>query len=118
MKYGHIGHIGHINHIGHIKTMRRLYPRQIQDKLYLSRLLEAYLQALQDSPLQIYLKALSWESQIPERVFHRLMDLHRNPEDAANVEAADFHILFSNIMFRYPTVKLWLQDNDELFIEM
>ena len=98
--------------------MRRLYPRQIQDKFYLSRLLERYLQALQESPLQVQLKALSWESQIPENIFQRLMDLQRNPADAPNINAEDFHILFSNIMFRFPTVKLWLQDDGELFIEM
>lgn len=98
--------------------MRRLYPRQIQDILYLSRLLELYLQALRESPLQVQVKTLSWESQIPESIFHRLTELHRNPADAAQINAEDFHILFSNIMFRYPTVKLWLQDDGELFIEM
>ncbi len=98
--------------------MRRLYPRRIQDKFYLSRLLELYLHALQSSPLQIHLKALSWDSQIPEDIFHRLMDLHRNPADAPNINAEDLHIVFSNIMFRFPTVKLWLQDDGEVFIEM
>ena len=98
--------------------MRRLYPRRIQDKIFLSRLLERYLQELQDSPMQVELKTLSWESQIPEAVFQRLTGLHRQPADAANIEAEDFHILFSNIMFRYPTVKLWLQPDGEVFIEL
>ena len=98
--------------------MRRLYPRQIQDKFYLSRLLELYLTTLRESPLQVQLKALSWDSQIPEDIFHRLMALHRNPLDAPNINAEDFHILFSNIMFRFPTVRLWLQDDGEVFIEM
>lgn len=98
--------------------MRRLYPRRIQNILYLSRLLEAYLQALRESPLQVQVKTLSWESQIPESIFYRLRDLHRNPADATHINAEDFHILFSNIMFRFPTVKLWLQDDGGLFIEM
>ncbi len=98
--------------------MRRLHPRQIQDTCYLSGLLEKYLQALQESPLQLQLKTLSWESQIPENIFRRLMDLQHNPADAANIRAEDFHVLFSNIMFRFPTVKLWLQDDGQLFIEM
>ncbi len=98
--------------------MRRLYPQRIQDKFYLSRLLEFYLATLKSSPLQIQLKALSWDSQIPENIFHRLMDLHRNPADTPNINAEDFHILFSNIMFRFPTVRLWLQDDGEIFIEM
>lgn len=98
--------------------MRRLYPRQIQDNFYLSHLLELYIHTLQASPMQVQLKALSWDSQIPENIFHRLMNLHRNPSDAPNINAEDFHILFSNIMFRFPTVRLWLQDNGEVFIEM
>ncbi|MEO6758928.1 MAG: hypothetical protein ABIO24_05695 [Saprospiraceae bacterium] len=98
--------------------MRRLYPRSIQDKFFLSRLLEQYLLALQNSPLQVELKTLSWESQIPEGVFQRLTGLHRHPADAANIKAEDFHILFSNIMFRYPTVKLWLQPDGDVFIEL
>ena len=98
--------------------MRRLYPQRVQDKFYLSRLLELYLQTLQTCPLQVQLKALSWDTQIPEAIFHRLLNLHRNPSDAPNINAEDFHILFSNIMFRFPTVRLWLQDDGEIFIEM
>lgn len=98
--------------------MKRLFPRQIQDKFYLSRLLEQYLTTLAESPLQVRLKALSYDAQIPESVFQRLMDLHRNPEDAPNINADDFHILFANVMFRYPTVKMWLQEDGTVFIEM
>ncbi len=98
--------------------MRRLYPRHIQNTRYLSRLLEQYLQALAESPLQLQLKNLSWESQIPESIFHRLMDLQHNPADAGIIQPADFHVVFANIMFRYPTVKLWLQKDGEIFIEM
>ncbi len=86
--------------------------------MFLSRLLEQYLAALEQSPMQVRLKALAYDSQIPESVFQRLVLLHRNPEDALNINAEDFHILFSNILFRYPTVKMWLLDDGSVFIEM
>lgn len=86
--------------------------------MFLSRLLEQYLAALEQSPMQVRLKALAYDSQIPESVFQRLVLLHRNPEDSLNINAEDFHILFSNILFRYPTVKMWLLDDGSVFIEM
>ncbi len=98
--------------------MKRIYPRQIKDKFYLSRLLEQYLTTLEESPMQVRLRALAYNSGIPESIFRRLMNLHNNPEDAPNINAEDYHILFSNIMFRYPTVKMWLQDDGEVFFEM
>ena len=98
--------------------MKRIYPRQIKDKFYLSRLLGQYLTTLEESPMQVRLRALAYNSQIPESIFRRLMNLHNNPEDAPNINAEDYHILFSNIMFRYPTVKMWLQDDGEVFFEM
>ena len=98
--------------------MKRIYPRRIQDKYYLSRLLELYLTTLEKSPMQVTLRALAYNSQIPESIFRRLMNLHRDPADAPNINAEDYHILFSNIMFRYPTVKMWLQDDGEVFFEM
>ncbi len=98
--------------------MKRIHPRRIHDKFHLSRLLDRYLHALEHSPLGITLRALSYDAGIPESVFRRLAGLHRNPEDAANMEAADFHILFSNIMFRFPTVQIWLQRDGDFFFEM
>jgi len=98
--------------------MKRIYPRRIQDKYYLSRLLELYLTTLEKSPMQVTLRALAYNSQIPESIFRRLMNLHRDPADAPNINAEDYHILFSNIMFRYPTVKMWLQDDGAVFFEM
>lgn len=98
--------------------MKRIYPRRIQDKFYLSRLLEKYLSTLNESPMQVTLRSLAYNSQIPEPIFRRLMNLHHDPADASNINAEDYHILFSNIMFRYPTVKMWLQDDGEVFFEM
>jgi hypothetical protein len=98
--------------------MKRLRPSNLQDKIFLSQLLELYLQTLINSPLEVRLKALAFDTRIPESVFHRLMNLHRNPEDAPNIEAKDFHVLFANIQFRFPTVKLWLDATGGVFIEM
>jgi hypothetical protein len=101
-----------------LPKIKRLYPRRIHDKFYLSRLLELYITTLQNSPLELRLKALAYDSEIPESIFHRLMNLHRNPEDAPNINAEDYHILFSNIMYRFPTVKIWLQEDDSIYFEM
>lgn len=98
--------------------MKRLYPYQIRDKLYLSRLLELYVTTLQESPLELRLKALAYDTGIQESIFQRLMDLYRQPEDEPNIQAEDFHILFRNILFRFPTVKMWLADSGEVFFEM
>lgn len=98
--------------------MKRIYPRQIQDKFYLSWLLDRYLTVLQTSPLQVKIRALSWDAQIPENIFYRLMRLHQDRGDGVHINVEDFHILFSNIMFRFPTVKIWRQDDGEVFFEM
>lgn len=98
--------------------MKRIRPRQIQDKFYLSRLLELYITTLQESPLELRLKSLAYDTRIPESIFHRLMNLYRNPVDAPNINAEDYHILFSNIMYRFPTVKMWLTEDGETVFEM
>ena len=98
--------------------MKRLRPHLIQDKFYLSRLLELYITTLQESPLELRLKGLAYDTCIPESIFERLMGLYRNPEDAPNINAKDFHILFANIMFRFPTVKMWLANDGEVVFEL
>jgi hypothetical protein len=98
--------------------MRRIYPARIHDKLYLSRLLDLLLHTLRECPLQVQRRALSYDAQIPESVFQRLQNLHRCPEDAPNITPQDFHILFANILFRYPTVRLYEQPDGSIFFEM
>ena len=98
--------------------MKRIYPSRIQDKFYLSRLLDLLLYTLETSPLHVELRALSYDTQIPESIFHRLQGLHRQPEDAPNITAQDYHILFANILFRYPTVRLYEQHDGSIFFEM
>lgn len=86
--------------------------------MHLSRLLDQLLSALEESPLQVHLKALSYDAQIPEPIFHRLKNLHGQPDDAPNITAEDFHILFSNILFRYPTVRMYQLPGQYVFIKM
>jgi len=98
--------------------MRRIYPARIHDKFYLSWLLDQLLQTLETCPLQVRLKALSYDSQIPECIFRRLQTLHLNPDDAPNINAEDYHILFANILFRYPTVRLYELPDGSVFFKM
>ena len=98
--------------------MKRLHPYHIRDKIYLSRLLELYITTLQESPLELRLKGLVYDTGIPASIFLRLMGLYRNFEDAPNINAEDFHILFANIMVRFPTVKMWLMEDGVVVFEM
>ena len=94
--------------------MKRIRPHRIRDKFYL----EPYITTLQNSPLELRLKGLAYDTRIPEPIFQRLIDLSRHPEDAPNIKAEDYHVLFANIMFRFPTVKLWESDDGEIVFEM
>jgi hypothetical protein len=100
------------------RAMKRLYPRQLNDKFLLSQLLERFLATLQHSALEVKMKALSYDSNIPEDILLRLQNLHRNPDDAVNIRAEDYHVVFSNLLFRYPTVRLWRQANGDVYIEL
>ena len=98
--------------------MKRLYPRRIRDKFFLSRLLEAYLAHLEASELQVSLHMLAYNSNIPAAVFERMRQLHKTPDDATGIRTSDYHILFSNIMFHYPTIRIWMQKDGTVFFEM
>lgn len=97
---------------------KRIFPRQIRDKMLLSRLLDQLLELLTDSPLQVSLRTLSYDTHIPACVYERLAALHREPEDAPNIEQEDFYIVFSNVLFRYPTVKIFRQADGKLFFTL
>ena len=98
--------------------MHPIKPHHITDKMYLSRLLELYLVTLEELPEPITLKALSYDTQIPESIFLRLAHLYLDPEDAHNILPADFHILFANIKFRHPTVKMWEMEDGRVQFEV
>jgi len=98
--------------------MKRIFPRSIHNKFQLSYILEQYLGALHDSPMHVPLSSLAFETRIAEHVFQRLLNLRLDPKDAQNIQAEDFHIMFSNLQFRYPTLKIWELEGGEVFIEM
>jgi len=97
--------------------MKRIYPHHIKDKGLLSNLLSQYLEALKVSPMQIKLKDLSVDTMIPESVFLRLSNSATGTVDD-EVTPTDYHILFANLLFRYPTVKIWEQENHQWYFEM
>ena len=101
-----------------IKKMLRLYPKTLQNRVFLSRLLEYYLVALQDSPHQLSLRNLAWDTHIPESVLLRLLNYYRTPEDETVITAEDFHIAFANIMVHYPTVRLWWDVDGQVYVSM
>lgn len=96
--------------------MKRLYPRQISDVFTLSKLLESYLNELQTGPLQVKIRALCYDSGIPEPILNRLCSLYRNPGDSEVIRPTDYYIVFANLMFRYPTVRFWIDADGEIFI--
>lgn len=98
--------------------MARIYPARIQDRLLLSRLLARLLDTLEACPLQVSLKTLSYDTQIPECIFKRLLALPEHPDDRAHITAEDYHILFANILFRYPTVRIHGTPDGEIWFEM
>ncbi|MCC6412984.1 MAG: hypothetical protein IT270_15065 [Saprospiraceae bacterium] len=98
--------------------MKRLYPHNLRDVSELSRLLELLLHTLEHSPLQTTLKALSYDTGIPESIFRRLAGLHRAQKPDPEVKAQDFYILFANILFRFPTVRIFRYNNGSIFFKL
>ncbi|MEY3249077.1 MAG: hypothetical protein RL742_1120 [Bacteroidota bacterium] len=98
--------------------MRRLRPRSLRDKKRLSELLDLYLRTLRESPLQVTLRRLSYDSGIPERILYRLASLHRNPADETQIRLEDYYIVFANIQFRYPTVKMYACSDGSVFFKI
>jgi hypothetical protein len=98
--------------------MRRLRPGSLRDKKRLSELLDLYLRTLRESPLQVTLRRLSYDSGIPERILCRLASLHRDPADDTHVRLEDYYIVFANIQFRYPTVKMFECPDGRVFFKV
>lgn len=98
--------------------MRRLRPGSVRDKKRLSELLDLHLRALRESPLQVTLRRLSYDSGIPERILCRLASLYCNPADEAQIRLEDYYIVFANIQFRYPTVKMYECPDGAVFFKI
>lgn len=98
--------------------MERIYPRKITDRTELSKLLELHLNALIHSPYEVTLKNLAWDTQIPERIWERLIAYQHTPSDATVVTAEDFHIAFAHIMVHYPAVRLWREADGSVYVSI
>jgi len=98
--------------------MRRILPGRIRDTFYLSKLLGLYLTILQQAPIQASLRVISHDARIPEHILELLAQAHLRAEQLKDIAPEDFHIVFSNIMFRYPTVKIWETKGGEVFFEL
>jgi hypothetical protein len=98
--------------------MRRLRPRSLRDKIRLSELLDLYLRTLLESPLQVTLRRLSYDTGIPERILCRLASLYFNPADETQIRLEDYYIVFANIQFRYPTVKMYECSDGAVFFKL
>ena len=95
-----------------------MYPRRLRNRIFLSRLLESYVQHLEQSELQVSLRTLAYNIGVPESVLLRMTRLYKQPEEAVGMVADDFHIVFSNVMFHFPTIRIWMLDDGSLFFEM
>ena len=98
--------------------MLRLRPSRVHDKKRLSKMLDLYLQVLQKSPLQVSLQRLGYDSGIPESILHRLSALHHLPDDDEQIRLEDYYVVFANIQFRYPTVKMYEKPDGQIFFKI
>lgn len=97
--------------------MKRLYPGSIRDEKLLSRMLRGYLVLLEQSPLRVDIQAVAWESRIPEAALNWLAAYHLRNEEGHPALYKEFRIVFANLLFRYPTIKIW-EHRGEVFFEI
>ena len=95
--------------------MHRLQPHRMQDPVKLSRLLEAYLNTLQQSPLHVPLRALSYDTGIPEHVLEALASLHLNEPPDTDIPTHLFYALFNQMQLHFPTIQIFENDAGEWF---
>lgn len=98
--------------------MRLVRPGLLSDTHVLSALLDDLLFAMATSPLHTDIGLIAFETKIPARVLKCLASLHLEPENSADINAGDFHTVFSNILCRYPTIRIWLTDDGRWFFEL
>lgn len=99
-------------------TARRFRPAHCRDIRRLSATLDSILNRLEEEPIGLTCRALGYDTGIPESVWTRLREAHRRPDMAAGVTERDFHIAFANLLFRYPTIKLWTTHEGAVFLEL
>ena len=95
----------------------RVYPARCRDIRQLSSLLDMVLRCLESEPLRLSRRALSYDTGIPESVWARLCAAHHYPDAAKDICPDDYNIAFANLLFRYPTLKLWMEEDGDVFVE-
>jgi hypothetical protein len=97
---------------------QRVNIRDITDTKALSRLLERYLNILYEAPFYTSLKTLAHDTHIKESIFQQLIQIQDFEHAGSEVTPEDFHIVFSNISYLHPTLKMWKNSDGTIFFEM
>jgi len=97
---------------------QRVKIRDITDIRALSSLLERYLNMLHDAPYHLSLKSLAHDTHIKESIFQQLIQIQHLKDLDTEVTPEDFHIVFSNICYLHPTIKMWQRSDGTIFFEM
>jgi hypothetical protein len=98
--------------------MRRINFHHIKDISALSTLLDQILVLLANSELRITLKSLAYDTEISERTFEILRNLNETPELMQEFSPLDIHVVLSSVLFRFPTLKIWEEENKTFFLEI
>lgn len=98
--------------------MNRIYPAKLKDATALSKLLDTVLSALEKSPLHVNTHHLGAELHLQTEIIDLLRIYHQRPGSYPQIKANDFRILFANILFRFPTVKIWKDPKGRVFLEI
>lgn len=97
----------------------RFYPSQCRDVATLSLLLDQYLALIAGPPFLCSLQTLSYNAGIEAATLNNMAQAHHDLALHPTLTPQDFHLIFSHLMFRYPTVKIYQQPNSmEIFFEM
>jgi hypothetical protein len=99
-----------------INAPTRLDISGIDDARYLSQILELVCYHLQYHHA-VTLYALAFDTGVPEVVWRILLSEHRHEVASPEVHAADYHMVFEQLLLVYPKIQLWLQD-EAVFVQM
>ncbi len=108
-----------MDYLRHMSYAPKLVKIQdIDDVKMLSYLLERYLNVLQEAPFHISLKTLAHDTHIKESIFKQLVQIQYLKDEKTEVRPEDFHIVFSNISYLHPTLKMWKDPDGAIFFEI
>jgi hypothetical protein len=94
--------------------MKKIKHHQIKNILSLSTLLDQVLQTLANTDLRVTLKHIAYDTQISEPTFEILRSLNENPDLVDEFKTDDFYAVLSSVLFRYPTLKIWVDEKVDL----